>query len=91
MTTKPNKRGGDRESTWKKIQNNNSKNDPKSEKQKGVTDKQTRDKIVKMQEMFNKDLEEMKKSQSIMNNAITEIKSTLEGTNSKITEASRQD
>ena len=34
--------------------------------------------IQKMQEMFNKDLEEIKKSQSIMNNAITEIKSTLE-------------
>ena len=30
--------------------------------------------IEKMQEMFNKDLEEIKKSQSIMNNAITEIK-----------------
>ena len=40
-----------------------------------------------MQEMFNKDLKETKKSQSIMNNAITEIKSTLEGTNSRITEA----
>ena len=40
-----------------------------------------------MQEKFNKDLEEIKKSQSIMNNAITEIKSTLEGTNSRITEA----
>ena len=39
-----------------------------------------------MQEMFNKDLEEIKKSQPIMNNAITEIKSTLEGTNSRITE-----
>ena len=37
--------------------------------------------------MFNKDLEEIKKSQYIMNNAITEIKSTLEGTNSRITEA----
>ena len=37
--------------------------------------------IEKMQEMFNKDLEEIKKSQSIMNNAITEIKSLLEGTN----------
>ena len=36
--------------------------------------------------MFNKDLEEIKKSQSIMNNAINEIKSTLEGTNSRITE-----
>ena len=31
-------------------------------------------KIEKMQEMFNKDLEEIKKSQSIMNNAINEIK-----------------
>ena len=36
--------------------------------------------------MFNKELEEIKKSQSIMSNAITEIKSTLEGTNSTITE-----
>ena len=34
--------------------------------------------IDKMQEKFNKDLEEIKKSQSIMNNAITEIKNTLE-------------
>ena len=42
--------------------------------------------IAKMQEMFNKDLEEIE-SQSIMNNAITEIKITLEGTNSRITEA----
>ena len=43
--------------------------------------------IEKMQEMFNKDLEEIKKNQSIMNNAKTEIKSTLEGTISRITEA----
>ena len=40
-----------------------------------------------MQQMFNKDLEEIKKSQSIMSNAITEIRNTLEGTNSRITEA----
>ena len=40
-----------------------------------------------MQEMFNKDLEEIFKSQSIMNNAINEIKNTLEGTNSRIVEA----
>ena len=40
-----------------------------------------------MQERFNKDLEEIKKSQSIMNTAITEIKNTLEGTNSRITGA----
>ena len=43
--------------------------------------------IEKMQEKFNKDLEEIKKNQSIMNSAIAEIKSTLEGTNSRITEA----
>ena len=40
-----------------------------------------------MQERFNKDLEEIKKSQYIMNNAINEIRNTLEGTNSSITEA----
>ena len=44
-------------------------------------------KIEMMQEMFNKGLEEIKKSQSIMNNAITEIRSTLQGTTSRITEA----
>ena len=42
--------------------------------------------IEKMQDMFNKDLEEIKKSQSIMNNAINEIKNILEGTNSWIVE-----
>ena len=42
--------------------------------------------IEKMQEMFNKDLEEIKKSQLKMNNAINEIKITLEGTMSRITE-----
>ena len=40
-----------------------------------------------MQDRFNKDLEEIKKSQYIMNNAINEIKNTLEATNSRITEA----
>ena len=40
-----------------------------------------------MQERFNKDLEEVKKSQYIMNNAINEIKNTLEATNSRILEA----
>ena len=43
--------------------------------------------IEKMQEMFNKDIEEIIKSQYIMNNEITAIKSTLEGMNSRITEA----
>ena len=40
-----------------------------------------------MQERFNKDLEEIKKSQYIMNKAINEIRNTLEATNSKISEA----
>ena len=43
--------------------------------------------IEKMQEMFNKDLEEIRKTQYIMNNAINAIKNILEGTNSRITEA----
>ena len=43
--------------------------------------------IQKMKEMFDKDLEETKKSQLQMNNAINEIKNTLEGTNNRITEA----
>ena len=43
--------------------------------------------IEKMQERFNKDLEEEKKSQYITNNAINEIKNTVEATNSRITEA----
>ena len=43
--------------------------------------------IEKLQERFNKDLEEIKKSQYILNNAINEIKNTLEGTNSRIMDA----
>ena len=43
--------------------------------------------IKKVQEMFNKDVEEIEKSQLVMNNAITEIKTTLEGANSWIIEA----
>ena len=46
--------------------------------------------IEKMQEIFNKDLEVIKKSQYIMNNAINEIKNTLEGTNSRIMEAEKK-
>ena len=39
-----------------------------------------------MKEVFNKDLEEIKKSQYVINNTINEIKNPLEGTNSRITE-----
>ena len=44
-------------------------------------------KTEKMQEMFNKDLEELKNKQTEMNNPITEMKNTLEGINGRITEA----
>ena len=40
----------------------------------------------KIQEMFNKDLEELKSKQTMMNNTINEIKNTLEGINSIITD-----
>ena len=43
--------------------------------------------MEKIQETFNKDLEEQKSKQTIMNNAINEIKNSLEGINSTITEA----
>ena len=37
-----------------------------------------RNRMQKIQEMFNKNLEELKKKQTVMNNTITEIKNTLE-------------
>ena len=43
--------------------------------------------MEKIQETFNKDLEEPKSKQTMMNNTINEIKSSLEGINSRITEA----
>ena len=43
--------------------------------------------MEKIQEMFNKDLEELKSKQTMMNNTINEIKNSLEGINSRITEA----
>ena len=43
--------------------------------------------IEKLQELFNKDLEELKNKQTEMNNTITEMKTTLEGINTTITEA----
>ena len=46
--------------------------------------------IEKIQEMFNKDLEELKNKQTEMNNTITEMKNTLEGINRRITEAEEQ-
>ena len=43
--------------------------------------------MEKMQEIFNKYLQELKNKQKEMNNTITDIKNTLEGINSRITEA----
>ena len=43
--------------------------------------------MEKIQETFNKDLEELKKKQTMMNNTINEIKNSLEGINTRITEA----
>ena len=43
-------------------------------------------KMDKMQESINKDLEELKNKHSETNNTITEIKNTLEGINSTISE-----
>ena len=46
--------------------------------------------MEKIQETFNKDLEELKSKQTVLNNTITEIKNTLEGINGRITEAEEQ-
>ena len=43
--------------------------------------------MEKIQETFNKDLEELKTKQTMMNNTINEIKNSLEEINSRITEA----
>ena len=42
--------------------------------------------MEKIQESFNKDLEELKSKQTMMNNTLNEIKSSLEGINSRIGE-----
>ena len=74
MSTKPNKTAGDslserkfRIMIVKMIQNLENKMELQ------INSLETR--IEKMQEMFNKDLEEIKKSQSIMNNAIIMLRS----------------
>ena len=49
--------------------------------------KNLENKMEKMQESINKDLEELKNKHTESNNTITEIKNTLEGINSRISEA----
>ena len=46
--------------------------------------------MEKIQEKFNKDLEELKSKQTVMNNTINEIKNSLEGISSRITEAEKR-
>ena len=60
--TSPNKWRGNRQTTWKIIQNNDSKDDQKPY-----------NKMEKMQEPINKDLEELKNKHAETNNTITEI------------------
>ena len=40
--------------------------------------------MEKIQETFNKDLEELKSKQTLMNSTITEMKNTLKGNNSRL-------
>ena len=58
----PNKWRGNRQTTWERFQNNDSKDDLKN----------LENKIEKMQESINKDLEELKNKHPETNN-ITEI------------------
>ena len=45
----------------------------------------------KIQETINRDLEELNSKQTMMNSTINEIKNSLEGINSRITEAEKTD
>ena len=49
--------------------------------------KNLENKMEKMQDSINKDLEELKNKHTQRNNKITEIKNTLERINSRISEA----
>ena len=49
--------------------------------------KNLENKMEKMKELINQDLEELKNKHIETNNKITEIKNTLEGINSRISEA----
>ena len=81
-----------------KEQGKNPQDQINEEETVGLPEKEFRVMIVKMiqnlgnrmekiQEMFNKDLEEIKSKQTMMNNTPNEIKNSLEGINTRITEA----
>ena len=69
LETSPNKWRGNRQTTWKRIQNNDSKDDWKPQKYNR-----------ERQKSINKGLE-LKNKHTETNNTITEIKNTLEGIN----------
>ena len=52
--------------------------------------KNLENKMEKMKESINKDLEELKNQHTETNNPITKIRNTLEGINSRISEAEEQ-
>ena len=61
MPTKPNKRGGDRDSTWERIQIMTVKMIQNLENKMELQINSLETRIERMQEMFNKDLEEKKR------------------------------
>ena len=80
-----------------KEQSKNPPDQPNEEEINILPEKEFRVMIVKMiqnhgntmeriQETFNKDLEELKSKQTMMNNTRNDIKNSLEGINSRITE-----
>ena len=80
MHTKPNKRG-DESLPEKEFRIMIEKMTPKLENKMELQINRLETRIEKMQERFNKDLKEIKKSQYIMNNAMNKIRNTLEATN----------
>ena len=49
--------------------------------------KKLKAKIIKLQDMFNKEIEDLKNKQAEMNNKTTEMRNSLEGVKSRIQEA----
>ena len=72
----PNKWRENRETTWKRNQNNDSEDDQKPWKQNGENER-----------INLKNLEELKNKHTETNSTITEIKNTIEGINRRISEA----
>ena len=68
---KTTKRSGARQPSRKRIQNNDSEDDPGPQKKNGGKDREDA-------RTFNKDVEELKNKQTEMNNTVTEMKNTLE-------------